>query len=146
MNKFIRIFNIALILIQLGISCYLITQYDLIPIHWDISGAIDSYGSPSVSLIIPLLSLITWGMIFFVKNHPDWWNVRNEIKKSAAGISIIRQMFDCMTAWSMILMTFLMYSILRGKLVMIGLMFIFALLACIIVFFIKRINCPDKES
>lgn len=64
MNKFIRIFNIALILIQLGISCYLITQYDLIPIHWDISGAIDSYGSPSVSLIIPLLSLITWGMIF----------------------------------------------------------------------------------
>lgn len=45
-----------------------------IPIHWNLEGIPDNYGDKTFILIMPVMSIMTWGLLRFCETHPQMYN------------------------------------------------------------------------
>ena len=139
MSKIINLLNILLLLFQLSLSCWLIVNQERIPIHWSIDGSIDSYGSPYIVLLLPFSALIAWGLISFIKRHPQYCNMPPSVKDKSKGMIVIKQMLDMIVLWSFLLTSFLTVCVVSGRLYGIGLGVLLILLAAIIIIYSAKL-------
>lgn len=75
-NKIIKYLSIIQIFLTM---IYLFYSYDtlpdFIPMHYDIMGNIDRYGSKYELLILPFFQMIIFLLLQFVSKHPSYWNI-----------------------------------------------------------------------
>lgn len=107
MNKKLLIALTLLLVVQIVVSTYLISTAATIPIHWNIKGEIDGYGSPYASLLLPIMSVFTAWILMLCKSCPQLYNLPSGVKDKALAYSIAGRMLDWITLWIFILFTYL---------------------------------------
>lgn len=79
-NKLIAYINILFLIIQLFLSAIILLTRKQIPLHWDIYGKIDSYGSAWNIVILALLNIFFNVIFHWLKCHPEFCNFPRAFK------------------------------------------------------------------
>lgn len=138
MNKKVTTINICLLIIQVIITCYVINNSDYIPIHWNIHGDIDAYSNSYYVLILPILTLLTWLLLYYLYSHPQLCNIPKNVKNINHTYLIIKKMFISLSVWSSVLLTYICFCIILKANITIGIVILLIILLYIIIFYSKK--------
>ena len=77
-SKLDKILNILCIVILISIPIVLIILWpeipEKLPMHYDLYGNINRYGNKIELIILPFISLLSYGLITLIEYIPDTWN------------------------------------------------------------------------
>lgn len=108
-NKLSLWVTIGLFLCQIVFSILILKTEEAIPTHWNFAGQIDAYSSAPTILLLPLISLSVWGLLWFAKSHPQYWNLPPKVKEDKKVREVVIEMFNVMLMLIMIIMTNICY-------------------------------------
>lgn len=140
MNKFINFLNISLLILQISTCSYGIIRYRLIPIHWDQMGNVDSYTTPYILFIFPIITLIVISILKSIKRHPALYNFPTKIKDTSKAISLCNRMMDVVGGWCNLDFTLLLIVIVVGYGFIIFQIYTYASITLLIIYYILRFH------
>ena len=107
MNRLITILMSVVFFAQIVMCVVIVLQREVIPIHWDAAGVIDSVGSPWIAWILPGVGAVVWGLCVFFKKHPEYGNIPTHIKDRNKAYDLLRSYLDWITFLSLIMTAYL---------------------------------------
>ncbi|MDE5786076.1 MAG: DUF1648 domain-containing protein [Duncaniella sp.] len=135
MSKIISAINTILLIAQAVIAVTIIKSCDTIPVHWNITGEIDSYGSPCSIIFLPILAAASWGLIIFAIRHPQYINLPPSVKNKSLAIAISRQLLSMCSLWIMAMTTYICICVTVNTSMVWGLVLFIASLIAIIIYY-----------
>lgn len=115
-NKIVyRIIDIICLLTLIGTVVWLIIYWDNMPdeiaMHYNAAGEIDKTSSKKDIIMLPIMSFLMYGIMFFVEHIPGAWNTGVKVtpENSARVYKIIRRMLAILKV--VLVMTFTMMTI-----------------------------------
>ena len=73
-TKIISYISFAFLAIQMVLSIVIVAIGETIPVHWNIYGEIDAYGSAYNILIVTFLNLLSYILLRWLSRHPEVCN------------------------------------------------------------------------
>ncbi len=86
-TKIISYIIFVFILIQIVLSIIVVVVNKTIPIHWDISGEIDAYGSSYNIFILTLINILSYILLRWLSKHPELCNFPRPFKNREVAFS-----------------------------------------------------------
>ena len=136
-----------------GVAVYLLLAWKTIPQqvpgHYNASGAVDRWGSKSELIILPIISVVIYGMITLIERFPQIWNTG--VKITEENRTVVYRLLKSLIA-VVKMMTLLMFgslSVISSLCIRLPIWFLLAYLVILfgaIAYFIVRITRLRIES
>lgn len=75
MKKVYDLLVLGMTLAQIVICVYLSIHFKEIPLHWNLYGDIDRWGSPMITAVFPATSFVLWLILSYVRKRPQYFNI-----------------------------------------------------------------------
>ena len=95
-TKIISHISFAFLAIQMVLSIVLVAIGETIPVHWNICGEIDAYGSAYNILIVTFLNVLSYILLRWLSKHPEVCNFPRPFKDKDVAFSNMSSLLNCM--------------------------------------------------
>lgn len=111
-NKYDRIVSYLTLAVLMGKIIFMVIYWhkipDIIPIHYDLFGNINGWGSKYIVICIPIMSVFIYILMTFVEKHPRLWNTGITINEKNK-IAVYRNLLHLLCTSKLIVVSFFTY-------------------------------------
>lgn len=114
-----RVYDLIAILFFFAVIIYTVFQWnqlpDQVPIHFNVAGEVDNYGSKWVLLLLPMIGGGLFALLGFLERHPEWHNYPRRLNGTNAPqfYQFSRELLNRVKNLSLLLLAYTQWEIVR---------------------------------
>ncbi len=85
-----------------------------VPLHWDVHGCVDEYGSAYYVLLLPFVSTCVYLLMTFFEKHPNYCNWPRKFHDEQVGNMLLGRLVGKLKLLTMLFLTFIVYKVYIG--------------------------------
>ena len=115
MNRLIKVLIYLSLIAQMVLTCLIICTKDIVPLHWNYKGDVDSMGSPYMMLVLLVVSVGIVVLLENLKRKPELNRLPANIKDYELAYNYTIKMLDYIELIITLIMTYICVSVYIGE-------------------------------
>lgn len=135
-RKYTTLLAIVAMASQVALCAMTVASGEEIPLHWDVRGDADDYGSANQVWWLPLLSFLLFLLLGFFVRHPEYCHWPRRFTDERKGLRLLSALVGCLRLVATLFLTFVVYEVYRdaGFHYRVASLFLVALVATVAVY------------